>query len=81
VNCIYQETSKQLKNQLKLQHSDKWTKKQHEQFLRQTSRNADTKNWSWLTTGSKETEGFFLAGQYQAPRTNACNQSQNIQTR
>jgi len=45
----------------------------HEQFLRQTQQIADSKSWAWLTTGGlkKESEGFLMAAQDQALRTNA----------
>jgi len=49
------------------------TKPLHGQFLRQTQQTADSKSWAWLTTGGlkKETEGFLMAAQDQALRTNA----------
>jgi len=56
------------------EHKEKWmTKPLHGQFLRQTQQIADVKSWAWLTTGElkKETEGFLMAAQDQALRTNA----------
>jgi len=48
------------------------TKPLHGQYLRQTHQIADSKSWAWLTTGGlkKETEGFLMAAQDQALRTN-----------
>jgi len=68
------EDNKQLKHRLMQEHKEKWmTKPLHGQFLGQTQQIADSKSWAWLTTGGlkKETEGFLMAAQDQALRTNA----------
>ena len=55
------------------EHKENWmTKPLRGQFLRQTHQIADSKSWAWLTTGGlkKETEGFVMAAQDQALRTN-----------
>ena len=45
----------------------------HGQFLMETDEIASESNWSWLRTGylKKETEGFLVAAQSQAPGGNA----------
>jgi hypothetical protein len=54
---------------------DRWQNKAlHGQYLKNIEGKVDTeKNWSWLRNGDlkKETEGFLLAAQDQALRTNA----------
>ena len=70
-----EDTKKEYKRKEMRSHQERWQNKAlHDQYLKDTDGKTDCEiTWNWLKNGylKKEMEGFIMAAQDQAIRTNA----------